>query len=76
MSDNKFHLSWKPTTDTLCDRAEARRYYVYERIGDTDFSRVAVVEEPEYDVAIADNKVHSYRIVAVNDGGKSIPTES
>ena len=76
VSDNKFHLSWKPTTDTLCDRAEARRYYVYERIGDTDFSRVAVVEEPEYDVAIADNKVHSYRIVAVNDGGMSFPSES
>ena len=32
--------------------------------------------KPEYEVKIADNALHSYRIVAINDGGVSFPSET
>lgn len=71
-----FNLSWKPTTDSLCDRAEAKKYIVCERVGDSAFREIAVVNTPNYEVKIEDNEIHSYRIIAVNDGGRSFPSET
>ncbi len=73
---DEFVLTWKATEDTLCDRADADRFAVYERIGNGGFKRIAVTDVPEYAVNITDNDIHSYRIVAVNDGGVSFPSET
>ncbi|MBR5102376.1 MAG: N-acetylmuramoyl-L-alanine amidase, partial [Muribaculaceae bacterium] len=40
--DSKFVLTWKPTVDELCDKAEAKQYIVYERVGKGGFKQVAV----------------------------------
>ena len=73
---NKFRLSWQPTKDTLCGNADASRYVVLEKIGDGGFKEVAVVEDTYYQVEINDRDVvHSFKIVAVNDGGRSFPSE-
>lgn len=71
-----FKLTWQPTADPLCDKAEAKKYIVSERVGDGAFKEIAVVNEPQYEVKVDDNEVHSYRIVAVNDGGRSFPSET
>ena len=73
--DNEFTLSWKPTKDTLCDNADATKYVILERIGDSGFKEIAVVGKTHYSVKISDNKIHSYKIVAMNDGGRSFPSE-
>ena len=75
-SANEFLLTWKATADSLCDRADADRYVVYERIGNGGFRKIAVTEEPQYTVTVNDNEIHSYRIVAANDGGLSFPSET
>ena len=75
-SANTFRLSWKATTDTLCDRADAKRYYIYERVGEGGFKRIAQTEATEYKVTINDNEIHSYQIVAANDGGLAFPSET
>lgn len=71
----EYRLSWKETVDTLCDRAQAQSYIVSERIGDGAFKNIAVVKKPEYTAKVNDNEIHSYRIVAANDGGVSFPSE-
>lgn len=71
-----FLLTWKPTVDELCDKAEAKQYIVCERVGDGAFKEIAVVKEPQYVAKVDDNEIHSYRIIAMNDGGRSFPSET
>lgn len=71
-----FLLTWKPTADTLCDKADAKKYIVCERVGDGAFKEIAHVTAPQYVAKVDDNEVHSYRIIAVNDGGRSFPSET
>ena len=71
-----FKLTWRPTTDSLCDKAEAKKYIVCERVGDGAFKEIAVVKDTHYTVKVEDNEVHSYRIIAMNDGGRSFPSET
>lgn len=71
-----FVLTWKPTEDKLCDKAAAKKYVVCERVGDGAFKEIAIVTEPTYVAKVDDNEIHSYRIIAVNDGGRSFPSET
>ncbi|MDD2960764.1 MAG: xanthan lyase [Muribaculaceae bacterium] len=71
----KFLLSWKATQDTLCDNADAKEYYLYERINDGAFVEIAKTTEPYYVVKVNDNKIHSYQVIAANEGGHSFPSE-
>ncbi len=76
VSDKNFLLTWKPTHDDLSDNADAKKYLVLERVGRKNgFQEVAVVKEPKYVATVTDNEVHSYQIVAMNDGGRSFPSE-
>ena len=75
IGDGEYRLTWEATPDTLCDRATPTRYVVYERIGDGGFRKVAVTKNPLYTVKINDHSIHSYCIVAANDGGLSFPSE-
>lgn len=74
--DRTYRLKWQPTVDDLCDRAEATSYVVYERTSRGAYHQIAVTAAPEYEVYIADNDIHSYRIVAQNEGGLSFPSET
>ena len=76
-SPGSFLLTWKPTTDELCSKAEAKKYIICERVGeDGGFKEIAVTPDPQYVVRVSDNKIHSYRIIAMNDGGRSFPSET
>ena len=77
MSQGHYLLTWKPTHDDLSEGADATSYIVCERVGlDGGFQEVATVRGPQYSVTINDNKIHSYRIIALNDGGRSFPSET
>lgn len=73
--DGSFVLSWKPTVDTQCDNANAEQYVVYERVADGAFREVAVTADTKYVTKVNDNAVHSYKIVAMNAGGRSFDSE-
>lgn len=73
--DSQYTLSWQPTPDSLEATAVARYYLVEERIGDGAFRQVAKVNVPEWTTTVSDNDIHSYRIIAGNDGGVSFPSE-
>ncbi len=74
--ERQFTLSWEETPDTLCNRATPEKYIVYERINDGGFKRIGVTKNTSYSVAISDNDIHSYQIVASNEGGVSFPSET
>ncbi len=72
---NRFTLSWRETQDHNCDKAKPSHYYIYERIGDGMFKRIATADTTAYSLIIEDHNIHSYKITAVNDGGESFPSE-
>ena len=75
-AEGSYVLSWKPTHDDLSDNADPKKYVVLERVGlGNGFKEIAVVKEPKYVVNIKDNEIHSYQVVAMNDGGRSFPSE-
>ena len=77
VSDRLYMLRWQPTHDKLSDNADPKKYIVLERVGNENgFKEIDVVNDPHYSVSIDDNEVHSYKIVALNDGGRSFPSET
>ena len=70
-------LTWEPTHDTQSENADPTSYIVCERVGlDGGFKEIATVRGPQYSVRINDHELHSYRIIAMNDGGRSFPSET
>ena len=70
-------LTWQPTHDSLSDNADPTSYIVCERVGlEGAFKEIATVKGPQYSVQVSDHEIHSYRIIALNDGGRSFPSES
>ena len=73
----QYLLTWNPTHDDLSEGADATSYIVCERVGlEGGFKEIATVKGPQYSVNIKDHKMHSYRIIAMNDGGRSFPSET
>ncbi|MCM1033073.1 MAG: xanthan lyase [Odoribacter sp.] len=71
-----YRLSWAETVDSLEESAHPSYYIIQQRIADEPgFTTIASVDAPYYDIHISDNLIHSYRIIAGNDGGVSFPSE-
>lgn len=73
--NGEYLLSWEPTEDKQEASAKPSFYIIEERIEDGEFKKIAMVEVAEYIAEIKDDKIHSYRIIAGNDGGVSFPSE-
>lgn len=70
-------LSWQPTPDRLEPTAFPTSYIIEERIGgdEAPFHFLAKTSSTEFDVEITPGQIHSYRVVAVNGGGRSFDSE-
>ena len=75
VSDHEVELTWAPTPDSLEPTATADRYIVYQRIGDSDWDNGTLVKQPGFKAQVTAGKVCSYKVVAVNDGGRSFDSE-
>lgn len=74
--DNKVLLQWQPVEDKLEPTAVAEQYIVYQRIGDGDFDAGTVVDSAFYECDVPLDQVVSFRVAALNKGGKSMPSET
>lgn len=72
---NEIELSWQPVDDPLEPTAKAEQYIVYTRVGDGDFDRGVLVDTNRYRTTLPSGVVCSYKVAAVNKGGKSFPSE-
>lgn len=74
---NHYRLSWEPTPDKLEPTAMPDKYVILERSGDDlGFHKIAETKNTHYDLRVADNEIHSFRIIATNEGGVSFPSET
>lgn len=75
-------LSWTPRHDSLEASAEPEYYILYRRTADTGavsmpgFDKGTTVNDTSYIDYIEPGRLYSYQVVAVNDGGKSFPSET
>lgn len=68
-------LSWEPTADTKEPTATAKSYIVQTRIDEGAFDSGISVEGTSASIRILPQHVYSFRVIAVNEGGKSFPSE-
>lgn len=77
MGKNRYRLAWEPTPDPLEPSAMPTRYVVFERTGsDMGFHKIGETDKKYFDIKVNDGEIHSFRIVAANEGGLSFPGET
>ena len=74
--DTQVELKWEDTFDDKEQTAKPTKYIVYTRIGDNDFDNGIVTTQNHIKIAIEKDKLYSFKITAVNDGGESFPSET
>lgn len=72
-----YRLSWQPTPDELEPTAMPTGYIVMERSGDDmSFHKIGETSKPHFEVQADDDEIHSFRIIAFNEGGRAFPSET
>ena len=73
---NVYVLSWEKTPDRLEPTAEPTKYIIFERTADElGFHKLAETKSTRFEVHVADHDIHSFKVVAANEGGISFPSE-
>jgi hypothetical protein len=75
IANNKARLEWKPVEDPLEPTATPNQYKVYKRVGNNGFDNGTLLNEPLFETEIEKDKIYSYKITAINEGGESFPSE-
>ncbi|MDE6298649.1 MAG: xanthan lyase, partial [Muribaculaceae bacterium] len=71
-----YRLSWTSTKDKLEPTAEPSKYLIFERSGDElGFHLLGETSSLHFDIQVADHEIHSFKVVAANEGGLSFPSE-
>lgn len=74
---NVYRLSWQPTPDDVEPTAMPSGYIIMERSGDDmSFHKVGETSKLHFEIKAADNDIHSFRVIAFNEGGRSFPSET
>lgn len=72
-----YRLRWEPMADRLEPTAMPTRYIIEERSGDElGFHKVGETTSTHFDIKTKDHGIHSYRIIAANEGGVSFASET
>lgn len=78
MSETGYLLTWNVDTDPLEPSAFPTSYIIEQRIGSdatAPFMPIDTISESNVVVNIPEGEIRSYRVIAVNDGGHSFPSE-
>lgn len=78
LNDNKHtaQLTWDDTDDTDEPTAKAKSYVVYTRIDDGDFDNGQEVKSNSCNIDMQPGRIYSFKVEAMNEGGKSFPSET
>ena len=74
--NNEVRLSWEQTKDSLEKTADADSYIVYMRYGANDWDNGTMTKHKHFTVALQKDMQYDFRVVAVNRGGASLPSET
>lgn len=71
-----YRLGWKPTPDRLEPTAVPTKYIIMERTADElGFHFLGETTSTHFEVIVEDNDIHSFKVIAANEGGLSFPSE-
>ncbi len=73
--ETQVNLSWRPTPDPAERTAMPDRYVVYTRLNGGGFDNGVVVNGHNLALSIKKDSIYSFQVVAVNEGGRSFPSE-
>ncbi|MCI1720770.1 MAG: xanthan lyase [Bacteroidales bacterium] len=68
-------LDWSAVEDPEESTARPDKYLIYTAIDDNGFDGGTVVDDTTYRVELQKGKVYRFKICALNEGGKSFPSE-
>lgn len=68
-------ISWTSVEDALEPTAHPTHYILYTAKGDEDFDNGRIFAKSPAILKIEPDKLYSFRVAAVNDGGESFPSE-
>ena len=74
--NHHIRLSWQPSADPLESTAMPTSYIVYTRTPDSGWDNGRQVFETTYDFEPEDIRLYQFRVEAVNEGGRSMPSEA
>lgn len=73
---NHYRLIWEKTNDPLEPTAVAEKFIIFERTADElGFHKLGETKSSHFDIIVEDYDIHSFKVVAANDGGLSFPSE-
>lgn len=76
VKNNHYRLSWEKVNDALEPTAVPDRYIIFERTADElGFHKLGETKSTHFEVIVEDHDIHSFKIVAANEGGLSFPSE-
>ncbi len=75
VANQKVRLNWTPVVDSLESTAVATRYVLYTKIDNGGFDNGVVVDSTSTVIKIKKDLIYSFKVCALNDGGKSFPSE-
>lgn len=73
--EEQVRLSWSPVSDPLEPTAEPTAYVVYTKVNEGGFDNGVLVRDTVAVLPVSPDCIYSYKVVAVNDGGASFPSE-
>lgn len=74
--DNKVRISWEPVSDPQEPSARATGYLLYMAEGEADFDNgTYITHKTSHDLELTPGQLYHFRVAAVNQGGKSFPSE-
>lgn len=76
LEGDSVRLQWQPTVDTLEPTAVAEKYIVYKRTGRSGWDNGIVVDTNVVRIALPEGSVVSFRVSALNRGGRSMEGEA
>ena len=72
-----YKLEWSPMKDNLEPTADPDKYIIMERTADDlGFHKIGETSSRNFTVKVNDSYIHSFQIIAVNEGGLSFPSET
>lgn len=72
---NKLELHWVAVTDSLESSANAEQYVLYTRIDEGDFDNGVLIGSNRITATVQAGHIYSFKVVAINKGGQSFPSE-
>ena len=76
LSKNRARLHWEEVTDLQEPSAEATGYIVYTSQGGADFDNGTYVKGKSHELELEPDMLYHFKVVAVNKGGRSFPSET